>query len=101
MQDESEPGKQKQTLLKDHDVTKLLNVRPNKWMTRFDYWSLVMVRLLLWGNFFALKNRTSSGKIMSLSPISPDKVVVKQDRRLRVRFEVSDIDGINGEVNSQ
>ncbi len=94
IQDTSTPGKLKRELKKDHAVTRLLNRKPNKWMTRFDYWALVMVRLLLWGNFYALKNRNTDGKIISLSPIHPDKIVVEQDRRLRVRFRVSDIDGL-------
>jgi len=90
VQNVSEGGKKKHDLLPDHDVTKLLNRRPNKWMTRFDYWSLVMMRLLLWGNFYALKNHSRGGRIVSLSPVHPKNVVVSQDKRLRLQFKISD-----------
>jgi len=88
--DDSAEGLRRHNSQPDHQVTHLLNVRPNRWQTRFEYWALVMVRLLLWGEFYALKNVAANKKIMSLQPIHPDNVEVTQDKRLRLQFKITD-----------
>lgn len=86
IRDQTSDGNRSHVLQKNHPVTTLLNVRPNKWMTRYEYWALVTTRLLLWGNFYALKTRNSDQRVIALEPIPPELVTVEQDRRMRLQF---------------
>ena len=76
--------------LPDHNITERLNLRPNGWQTRFDYWSKVISDLLLWGNFYALKNRSVNGRIVTLQPLDPWNVQVEQLDTLALAYTATD-----------
>ncbi len=92
-QDESTPDKRRVTKQPQHVITKLLSRRPNEWMTPFEYWTLVMTWLLLWGKFYAKKVMGRGGNIIALEPLRPDKVQVEQLLSGRLQFTVTQRDG--------
>ncbi len=91
-QDESEPGKRKVTRLPEHNLAKLMR-KPNAWQTPYEYWSLVMVRLALYGEFYAIKNQASNGRITALVPIAPESVEPQQGNTGKLSFQVTPTNG--------
>ncbi len=88
--DVSEPGRKKTEMLPDHPVTTLLNRRPNVLQTPYEYWTLVCVRLLLYGVFYAEKRTNAQGELVSLMPIHPDHVQAEMAPSGRVTYRVTD-----------
>lgn len=65
----------------NHPVTSILERTPNAWMTPSDYKRLVVTWLLLRGNFYAYKLRAAStGKLLELLPIAPDRMEVTRGK---------------------
>jgi len=64
--------------LPDHPVSKLLR-QPNEWQSSVDYWQDLASTLARYGKFIAVKGKTSKNKVLSLWPINPGGVVIKQD----------------------
>ena len=91
--DESTPGLRRVSKRPQHSVSILLGRRPNERMTSFEYWTLVMVRLLLWGEFYAEKT-LNGGRIGSLNPISPDDILDHRRSSGGSYFEVRDDNGV-------
>jgi len=58
----------------DHEVYALLNSAPNDIMTPMEMGEHIMLDLLLWGNFFVLKNPRPDGTIDSLWPLQAQYV---------------------------
>lgn len=58
-----------------HPVARLLAC-PNRWQTPFDFWSFLVVSLMLRGNAFAAIRRGANGSPDMLIPISWDRVSV-------------------------
>jgi HK97 family phage portal protein len=87
LKDESVPGKRKQTRQPQHPVAKLLR-KPNKIQTPYDYWSLVMTRLVLYGEFFARKLQSANGRIVQLVPIAPTDVEIEQTIGGQLQFRI-------------
>lgn len=54
-----------------HPVHELLAVAPNEVQTPFEFWRLVVVCLLLRGNFYGLKNKNGAN-ITGIWPLNPD-----------------------------
>ncbi|WP_326780425.1 phage portal protein [Streptomyces longwoodensis] len=53
---------------------------PHPDLTAFEFWRLVYVHRLLWGNAYAQKIRNGAGDIMELWPIRPDRVKVDREK---------------------
>lgn len=51
-----------------HPVSRLIGEAPNAQMTHIDFWSAVVMNLLLWGNAYVEIRRTRSGAVDSLWP---------------------------------
>ena len=64
---------------KELPIYDLLNSKPNRWQTSFDYRQQVMWHLLLTGNHYSFIHRIGS-RIAELYPIDPANVTVKFDR---------------------
>ncbi len=88
-QDNSTSTQRRVDELNDHPIYMLLSVSPNRWMTAYEYWSLVMVRLVLYGEFYAQIRRTLDGRVVNLIPLDPSAVEVEQMRSGQLRFNVS------------
>lgn len=89
LRDESEGGRRRVVSQPKHNVHLLLRVKPNVWQTPYEYWSLVMVRLLLYGRFYARKLQARNGRIVQLQPIDPEAVRVEQLVSGRLLFHVT------------
>jgi HK97 family phage portal protein len=61
-----------------HPVYRLLNERPNPWQTAFEYREMLMGHLCLRGNAYSFKNIISTGDVVDLIPLHPDRMEVKQ-----------------------
>jgi HK97 family phage portal protein len=91
--DDSEEGKRHVVALPDHNIVRLLRFRPNAWQSPYNYWSLVMVRLLLYGKFYARKLQSANGTITSLQPLDPAAVREEQLDSGRLIFHVTTANG--------
>lgn len=89
LRDDSAGGRRRITLQAKHNIHQLLRVKPNVWQTPYEYWSLVMVRLLLYGRFYARKLQARNGRIVQLQPIDPEAVRVEQLVSGRLLFHVT------------
>lgn len=73
----------------DHDLYKLLSVRPNEWQSRYEYWSNVGTSLLMHNVFYAYKNQAPNGRILNLHPLHPSRVTPKQGDDMRLTYDVT------------
>jgi len=60
----------------DHPLYYLLHSEPNREMTSFVFRETLMSHLLLWGNAYAQIIRDGRGRVLSLYPLLPDKMLV-------------------------
>lgn len=64
---------------KDRQTVALLD-NPHPELTAFEFWRLVYVHRLLWGNAYAQKVRNGGGAVVQLWPIRPDRVKVDREK---------------------
>ncbi|MER2518561.1 MAG: phage portal protein [Candidatus Accumulibacter phosphatis] len=78
------------TLARDSSLYKLLHDSPNGRMTPFEFWSAMLINLLLRGNAYARIDRGASGEAYSLQPMPADQVElsVLQDGHLVYRYRI-------------
>ncbi|MDF2620214.1 MAG: hypothetical protein K0S00_2873 [Xanthobacteraceae bacterium] len=71
----------------DHPLARVLRDSPNADQTPIDFWEFMCISLELWGNAYALIER-SGERIVSLEPIRPDLVTVRRraDGELEYRW---------------
>ncbi|WP_307818247.1 phage portal protein [Streptomyces sp. MBT60] len=61
-------------------VTSDILEEPHPELTRFEFWRLMKLHRLLWGNAYAQKIRNGAGTIVQLWPIRPDRVLVEREQ---------------------
>lgn len=61
------------TIAYDHPLYPILHDQANYDMTAVVFWEALVACLLLWGNAYARVFRNSSGSILALTPIRPDR----------------------------
>lgn len=66
----------------------LLHDKPNELMPAVECWKIVEAHLSSWGNAFLWKERGPDGRIANLWPISPRRVQVGRDEKMRPLFLV-------------
>lgn len=81
----------KHEVASDHNVHKLISIKPNHWQTPFEFVENLMFQAGLVGNFYAFKNK-SRGKILSLLPFEPGTVITEVDQKRNLQYKVT-IDG--------
>jgi len=90
-QDRSAGGRRRTEKLDQHPVTRLLHTKPNPYQTRYEYWTQVIVQLVLRGSFYARKLQPANGRITGLLPLAGGSV---QERlvtpSLKLEFVVAD-----------
>lgn len=59
----------------DHPAYKLINVRPNSYTNKFDFWNVINTWLDGWGNSYAYIERNNNGDPVALHQIHPSWVV--------------------------
>lgn len=92
-QDQSTPTRRRRVPLPQDNVSRLLTFRPNRWQTAFDYKSLMVKNLLLWGNHYAEIGRASNQRITGLEPLDPGMVSVERLGNRRLAYHVTREDG--------
>lgn len=70
------------------EIRSLLLEEPHPEYTPFEFWELVFVHLLLWGNAYRFKTRDNLGRIRQLSVIPPSRVRVGRSDDGTKIFEV-------------
>lgn len=75
--------------VKDHNLYKLLALRPNEWQSRFEYWQQVGLNLLMHNVFYAYKNQSPNGRILNLHPLHPDSVDPIQRDDMKMEYRVT------------
>jgi HK97 family phage portal protein len=76
----------------DTEVWKVLNRKPNVWQKPHQFKRMMMAHVLLRGNGIALKVM-SRGNLQQLIPLDPDRVDIRQNDDLTLRFEYTRKDG--------
>lgn len=64
------------TVVADHPAAMLLRLRPNGWMTPYEYLEGQQLSAGLRGNSYAFIERDEAARPLALIPMNPDKVVV-------------------------
>jgi len=76
-------------IAKDHPLSILLTRRPNKFMTSFEFWEVVMIHLTVAWNCYVFVNRVGSDrKIVELLPLLPGHVRKEVDQNDKVTYKV-------------
>jgi len=70
------------------DIAKLLN-KPNPYQNRIDFFTFILMNLLLDGNAYAFAIRDSKGKILSLHPLNAKTVSVHVTADSEVWYSIS------------
>jgi HK97 family phage portal protein len=78
--------------LPDHPLHRVLYVKPNPWMSPFDFKRVMMVRLLTDGRAFAQVVRLN-GRVTGLIPLWREQVRYEQDYDYEPRYWLRDADG--------
>lgn len=79
---------------REHPLYSVLGVRPNPWMTSFEYREVIVWHAVLAGNHYSFINRVR-GAIKELIPLEPASVTVKRSNDWTLTYEVR---ADNGEV---
>jgi HK97 family phage portal protein len=85
--------------IKDHALRPLLQVAPAPFLTVQGFSEFKQISLGLRGNAYAVKLYDNRGRLISLMPINPDRVIVMinpQDHLPYYRITMSPVDGIEG-----
>jgi len=70
----------------------LLHDAPNQFQTSFEFRETKMAHLCLRGKAFSFINRSSSGRILELLPMHPDRVKLTQHKDYSISYEFTDSD---------
>jgi HK97 family phage portal protein len=76
----------------EHPLFKVLNSKPNKWMTSFALRETMVYHLALTGNAFFYKNMVRK-KVKELIPIDPGSVTITRHNDYSLTYRVTGLDG--------
>lgn len=62
-----------------HPLYKLLQIRPNKWMTKMNFWEMMIGHVALRGNAYARILRNKNQEVIELIPLHPGRMQVGQN----------------------
>ncbi|RZZ81406.1 phage portal protein [Pseudoxanthomonas winnipegensis] len=75
-----------------HPLYELLHNQPNADMTAVQFWEVVLVSLLLWGNAYAEKTFSGS-RLVSLEFLAPQRMAVRRLTTGELEYRYTDTDG--------
>jgi len=78
---------------RDHPVDFVIGHRPNRETTAFDFWQTIVAHVLIWGNAYAEIERNTSGTVLALWILPPDRIQVMRSERGEVVYDFN-----NGEA---
>lgn len=85
-------GKRKDRAI-SNNLYSLLHDAPNDFQTSFDWRQTKTAHLCLRGNAYSFINRSSTGEILELLPMHPDRVAVTQAKDYSLSYVFTDPDG--------
>lgn len=80
-----------------HPLYRVLNRRPNKWMTSFELRETLIFHAALTGNAFFYKNMVR-GQVKELIPIDPGSVTITRHNDYSLTYRVTGLDGSSVEL---
>jgi len=87
-------------LVRDSDLYRILRRSPNADMTAFNFWVAVISSILLWGNAYVLKTYRTGKKIVSLEPLLPSHMSIRENKDGSFKYIYTDpIRGTQKEYN--
>ena len=90
------------SIAREFGLYPILHDMPNEWMTSSEFWGMAMNHLALRGNFFAIKIKTPSRKVVELIPLAPGTVQeVKQQEDRTITYDCVFPDGTKMTVPSE
>lgn len=69
-----------------HPLYNVLHLTPNADMTSCEFFACVMVCLDIWGNSYAIIDRSSDGRVVALTPKNPQRMTVERMLNGRLRY---------------
>lgn len=78
---------------KKHPLYDILAFRPNSWQTSFEYREMLAWHLVLCGDHFSYKVRSTSGAIIELVPFTPQQVTVNPGPNWSLTYDIRAKDG--------
>lgn len=70
----------------------ILHDAPNEFQTSFEFRETAMAHLCLRGKAYAYINRSSTGEVLELLPMMPDRVEAKQNKDWSISYKFKDAD---------
>lgn len=77
----------------DHPLYPLLHDSPNQWQTAYEWLEMMQAHLELRGNAYSLIEETGTKAIGALTPLHPDRVIVKRLSNGRLQYSVRNMYG--------
>lgn len=72
-----------------HPIAGLLGAKPNEWQTSFEFRETMLFHAVVLGNAYALKSRSSDGRVIELIPFPPGSVTTVRERDMSVTYYVT------------
>jgi HK97 family phage portal protein len=90
----------RKTPANDHHLYPILRSQPNLDMTAAEFWEAMVACMVLWGNAYARKRYTPSGKLYALDPLRPDWMVPRRAKNGRaIVYRYHDADEKDGYID--
>jgi len=70
-----------------HPLYPILKGSPNQWQTAMEFWEMMGGHLALRGNAFAKIEWGFGGVVKSLTPLNPDKVIIRRLKNGQLRYD--------------
>lgn len=77
----------------EHSLWQVFHRRPNRWQKPAQFKRMMQAHVLLRGNAYALKTRGIGGRVISLTPLHPDRVKVRQRTDMQLEYLFTRKDG--------
>lgn len=77
----------------DAPIWRVLNRKPNRWQKPAQFKRMMQAHLLLRGNAYALMTKNGRGEVISLVPLHPDRVELRQLADMSLEFVYTRKDG--------
>lgn len=76
-----------------HDLYNLLHLQPNADMTSCEFFACMVVCLDMWGNAYAVIDRSGDGRVLTLTPKTPARMSVERLLNGRLRYTYQPLRG--------
>lgn len=70
----------------DHSLWKVFHRRPNQWQKPAQFKRMMQAHVLLRGNAYAFISRGVGGRVLTLTPLNPDRMKVRQLKTMELEY---------------